>query len=141
MIEYIRANPSPEGNDGLLAIVVKHDEQRLGGFFTEPNNPLQLGLIRYPPNHEINPHVHLPRVRITEQSQEVLFVRKGSLTISIYSGNGELVKRVTLSSGDCILLMAGGHSLRTYDHTELIEIKMGPYESRDSDKVDFPTEY
>lgn len=141
MVEYIRANPSIEGHEGLLAIVIKNNESRLSGFFTEPNNPLQMGLLRYVPNHEVMPHVHLPRVRVTEQSQEVLFVRKGSLTVSIYSGNGELVKRVTLSSGDCILLVAGGHSLRTYDHTELIEIKMGPYQSRDNDKVDFPTEY
>lgn len=139
MVEYIRANPSIEGSDGLLAIVIK-DKSRLDGFFTEPNNPLQLGLIRYPPNRTIAPHIHLPRMRITEQSQEVLFIRQGTLTVNVYAGNGELVKRVTLSSGDCILLVAGGHSLQTYSDTELIEVKMGPYTNRENDKIEFPTD-
>lgn len=145
MLEYISDNASIDGSAGLLAIVLKIGretiEERAKKFFTEKDNPIQLGLLHYGINEEVPAHIHLPRTRRGfEETQEVLFIRKGCVSVSIYSPNGNLIKTVTLSEGDCILLMAGGHSLRTYSQSEIIEVKLGPYTGRENDKIDFPIE-
>jgi hypothetical protein len=145
MVEYIHAMATIDGGEGLLAIVLRNKDAswsrgRQCKFYTEPNNPLQLGFIRYGPHDEVKPHAHIPCKRTTEQTQEVLFVRYGSITVTIYDGMGNVVKSVTLTRGECILLIAGGHSLQAYDNAEIIEVKNGPYIGREQDKVEFPNE-
>jgi hypothetical protein len=144
MIEYIQAPPNIDGGEGLLAIVIhcpKDKEPRTAGaqFVTDKEQPLQLGVISYKAGQSVNAHVHYPRVRVIERTQEVLFIRSGIVTVYIYTGCGELVRFVTLKRGDCVMFVAGGHGLYSYDNAEIIEVKTGGYIDREHDKLEFPT--
>lgn len=139
METYIYAPDKIEGGEGLLAIVSRnrptYDKPSGATFLTEKDNPLQLGILRYKAHDEVKPHVHLSRSRTTERTQEVLFVRYGCVTVTIYTSEGEKVRTVTLTGGDCILLIAGGHSLLSYGGAEVVEVKLGPYTGRENDKT------
>lgn len=140
MIEYINSPATPEGSAGLLAIVVRHNTNVFGTprgirFLTDKMNPLQLALINYNPSDEVKAHRHLPIERKTEVTQEVLFVRSGTITVCLYTEDGTPVDYVTLTKGDVILLMGGAHSLKTYTNSEVVEVKSGPYLSRALDKI------
>jgi hypothetical protein len=143
MIERIYAPAHIDGGEGLLAIVVRGRSNGVIDppgiqFITERDNPLQLGVINYSAGQIVQAHVHLPNKRTVELTQEVLFVRKGTITVNIFTGHGDSAGYVTLSRGDVILLVAGGHSVIAYDSAEVIEIKQGPYSGKDRDKVEFP---
>lgn len=143
MIERIYAPAHIDGGEGLLAIVVRARNHIVVdppsiSFLTEPDNPLQLGVINYKPGQSVPAHIHLPNKRTVELTQEVLFIRKGTITVNMYTGRGDSAGFVTLNRGDVIMLVAGGHSLLSYDDSEIIECKVGPYVGRERDKVEFP---
>jgi hypothetical protein len=145
MIEYIKTEPDSDGNGNVtLAIVIyarnikeHHQVGRGRDFVTHTDNELQVGLLNFISNDVINPHMHHSRTRMVSRTQEVFFVRYGSLTVTLYDPLGYEVNQVTLTSGDVIVLLAGGHALRTYTNSEIVEVKLGPYVSREIDKKDF----
>lgn len=142
MIEHIYAPAHIDGGEGLIAIVIHapNDKEITPPgiqFITTPTQPLQLGLINYGPNQTVAPHVHLSQMRMIEQTQEVLFVRRGVISITLYTGIGEEIKCITLTKGSVIMLCGGGHSVLSYDNAEIVEVKNGPYYGRDKDKIEF----
>ncbi len=148
MIEYIRAPAHIDGGEGLIAIVVRmpkdnrdYPTSHKAQFLTEPSNPLQMALIDYKGNDRVEAHIHHPVTRTIERTQEALFIRKGTITVTLYTSRGEHVQYVTLCRGDVILLMGGAHSIVSYDSAQVIEIKTGPYISRELDKIDIPVQY
>ena len=81
----------------------------------------------------MEPHEHVPFKEAKNlEVQEVLFVKKGKISIDVYHKK-DLIKNVILSSNDLILLNSG-HSVKFLNDTELIEIKQGPYRGRDLEK-------
>ena len=93
-----------------LAIIVRSGFREPGiHFFTPPHFSQQLGCMRHPAGHLIEPHVHNPVSRAVEFTQEALFLRRGKLRVDFYSEAGAYLESRELCAGDVVLLIRGGH--------------------------------
>ena len=109
----------------------------------EPGHPIlhaaatfsqQLGCMRHPAGHLIEPHVHNPVSRAVHFTQEALFLRRGRLRVDFYSDAGAYLESRELGPGDVILLIRGGHGFEVLEEIEMVEVKQGPYVG-DADKT------
>jgi hypothetical protein len=96
-------------------------------FFTPPHFSQQLGCMRHPAGHQIEPHVHNPVSRAVHFTQEALFLRRGRLRVDFYSEAGAYLESRELEAGDVILLIRGGHGFEVLEEIEMVEVKQGPY--------------
>lgn len=124
--------------DGVeLAIILRSDFREPGiHFFTPSNFSQQLGYMRHPRGHVIEPHVHNSVPRAVHFTHEVLFLRRGRLRVDFYSDGGDYFESRELGAGDVILLSAGGHGFEVLEEIEMVEVKQGPY-AGDADKTRF----
>ncbi|MDL2264538.1 hypothetical protein LJC31_07795 [Synergistaceae bacterium OttesenSCG-928-I11] len=121
----------------ILAIVIKATFTIEGvNFFTPQEFSQQLAYMQHPAGKVIEPHVHNHLSRTVLYTQEVLFIRKGRLKVNFYSDNRDYIKSCEISSGDVILLAAGGHGFEVLEDVEMIEVKQGPY-AGEADKTRF----
>lgn len=121
----------------LLAIIVRSSFDSRGvTFFTEPSFSQQLAFMRHPEKHKIKSHVHKPILRNVFYTQETLIIRKGKLRVHFYDDTYTYICSRTLTDGDVILLICGGHGFEVIKEVEMIEVKQGPYNGKD-DKVVF----
>ena len=97
------------------------------GFFSKESNSLQLGMLAYSAGQVIAPHTHEVRDRHIGDVQEFVFVKRGKLTIELFTEAGRKVADVTLAAGDSILLISGAHSIRAHEDTQCIAVKQGPF--------------
>jgi cupin fold WbuC family metalloprotein len=137
MIEEVRDTATMEGSEGVLAIVVTADHRVRAPveFVTAPTEPQQVAVMSHRAGTVIPPHRHHERRREVTRTSEVLLVRRGKVRVDIYTSAGEWVATRVLGAGDLVVLQSGGHSLTFEDDTELVEVKQGPYEGREKDKV------
>ena len=123
--------------DTVLAIIIRSSYTNPGvSFFSEPGFSQQLGYIQHPAGHMIPAHVHNPVPRRVTYTQEVLFVRRGSIRVHLYRDDRTLFASRTLAAGDVVFLPQGGHGFEILEDCELIEVKQGPYAGHD-DKTRF----
>jgi mannose-6-phosphate isomerase-like protein (cupin superfamily) len=117
-----------------FAIIVRRDFHEPGvHFFTPADYSQQLGYMRHPAGHVIEPHVHNLVPRAVHFTREALFLRRGRLRVDFYTDAGEYFESRELVAGDVILLTAGGHGFEVLEEIEMVEVKQGPY-SGDTDK-------
>lgn len=122
-----------DGKD--LAIILRSGMREPGvRFFTPQEYSQQLGCMRYPKGHVIQPHVHNPVSRAVHFTQEALFLRRGRLRVDFYSDEGAYLESRELQAGDVILLIRGGHGFEVLEEIEMVEVKQGPYVG-DADKT------
>ena len=123
-------------DDGIcLAIIVRNSYRSDGIKFFTPNNfSQQLGYMNRPTGYRIEPHVHNHIQKEVRQTQEVLFIRKGKLRIDFYKENMKYLESRILESGDVILLSGGGHGIEILQHSEILEVKQGPYQGEKDKK-------
>jgi mannose-6-phosphate isomerase-like protein (cupin superfamily) len=118
-----------------FAIIVRSNFDKRGiHFFTPGDFSQQLGYMRHPAGHVIEPHVHNEVHRSVHFTREVLFVRRGRLRVDFYTDDGNYLESRELKEGDVILLAAGGHGFEVLEEIEMIEVKQGPYIG-DADKT------
>jgi mannose-6-phosphate isomerase-like protein (cupin superfamily) len=122
--------------DGIeFAIILRSGFNEPGiHFFTPGDFSQQLGYMRHPAGHVIEPHVHNPVHRSVHFTREVLFLRRGRLRVDFYTEQGAYLESRELGPGDVILLAAGGHGFQALEEIEMIEVKQGPYIG-DADKT------
>lgn len=121
----------------IIAIIIRHDFHDEGiRFFTPGSYSQQLGYMNRPAGYMIDPHVHVPVRREVSLTKEVLLIRRGKIRVDFYSDEEIYLESRTLTSGDVILLIKGGHGFEMIEDTEMIEIKQGPY-AGDQDKRRF----
>ena len=131
MIEEIRIK------DIYFAIVIRREFQEDGiRFFTPQNFSQQLGYMKWGKGHMIIPHSHNEVHREVKNTNEVLFIRSGSVRVDFYDYDDNFCKSATLRKGDVILLAEGGHGFEMLEECEMIEVKQGPY-AGDNDKRRF----
>jgi mannose-6-phosphate isomerase-like protein (cupin superfamily) len=117
------------------AIILRSDFRQPGvHFFTPGEFSQQLGYMRHPGGHVIEPHVHNPVQRSVHFTREVLLLRRGRLRVDFYTEQGVYLESRELEAGDVILLAAGGHGFQVLEEVEMIEVKQGPYVG-DADKT------
>ena len=69
-------------------------------------------------------------------TQEVLWIRQGSVRLNLYNSQRGLVCAPVLFKDDLILLCGGGHSFEMLEETIMVEVKQGPY-AGENDKTRF----
>jgi mannose-6-phosphate isomerase-like protein (cupin superfamily) len=131
MIENIKHN------NALFAVIIYHTYRESGlHFFTPSDFSQQLAYMRHPAGKKIKPHIHNQVTRNVHNTQEVLYLRKGSVRIDFYDDDRSYIESRVLGTGDVILLAKGGHGLEVLEEAEIIEVKQGPF-AGDNDKIRF----
>lgn len=130
-VDYVFAQDSPDGSEGLLAIFVSGRFSRPGAtFFTDPGLSQQVAMIDYPEGHRIQAHTHYQRPRIIHHTREVLVLKSGLVEVLVYSSDGRLAGRRVMEPGDVAVLVSGGHGVEFLRDSAMIEIKQGPFDPR-----------
>ena len=123
--------------DQTIGIIIRSSHSAEGIQFFTPNMfSQQMAYMNRPQGYVIPPHVHNPVKRDVVWTQEVLFVESGKVRVDFYTDGRHYLESRTVSTGDVILLAAGGHGFEMLEPTEMIEVKQGPY-CGDQDKTRF----
>ncbi len=97
-------------------------------FLTPQSYPLQIGLIEHRDGKKVRPHIHRDLFYDVNTTQEFIYVEKGSgILVTIFDTDWAEIEKLTMSSGDSILFVGGGHSLDIPAGCRLFEVKQGPY--------------
>lgn len=124
---------------GLLALHIQSPADRTGQgvhFFSRPDDPLQVGLLKHPAGRMIEAHCHSVFRRVVDLTSEVLVVTRGVLRAVIYNNDHSVAAVVLIRAGDVLVLFSGGHGFEVVEDCEVFEVKTGPY-AGDKDKVRF----
>jgi mannose-6-phosphate isomerase-like protein (cupin superfamily) len=123
--------------DQTIGIIIRADHNNNGiEFFTPDVFSQQLAYMNRPQGYVIPPHVHNPVKRDVVWTQEVLYIKAGRVRVDFYTDGRHYLESRIVSTGDVILLAAGGHGFEMLEPTEMIEVKQGPY-CGDQDKTRF----
>ncbi len=118
-----------------IAIVVRKDFNKEGAnFLSKETFPFQLGVSSYKEGHKIKSHFHKKREVVVNNIQEVIYFKSGKALVTLYDLDKTLIKSLSLSAGDLIFLVDGGHGFEMSEDTTFIEVKQGPYLGKDKDK-------
>ena len=122
--------------DLVLAIVIRDEDWEEGLNFVSPEGDYQqVGIWGYNKGKKLAPHIHLVMPREVLRTQEIVFVKEGSIRADIYTEKGGFLKSVDLNRGDTIILLKGGHGYEILeDDTRVLEVKNGPYVGADKDR-------
>jgi hypothetical protein len=123
-------------NQEVLSLILRDSEWGQGlTFLSQDSDFLQVGTWGYNEGKKLNAHIHLTEPRTVSYTQEVLFVKKGSVRAYIYSSDEKLIHTTDLSEGDVIVLLKGGHGYEILqDDTKVLEVKNGPYVGATKDR-------
>ena len=126
----------------LLAIILRTTFKKEGiDFFTPPDFSQQLGYMNRPKGYKIQPHIHQKIERTIQYTQEVLFIKKGSVRVDFYKNDKTYLNSKLLNQGDVILLSSGGHGFEMLENSEIIEVKQGPFAGNiDKTRFEFVSE-
>jgi hypothetical protein len=126
-------------HDGqLLAIIIRSrvTSDKKYNFLTEPESALQLGFSNYAGGEVIPSHAHIGTEVTVPTGQEFILLNAGKLRVNLYDKSTRaLVSAQELDAGDMILLVAGGHGFECLEPCQIVEVKQGPYLSKERDKV------
>lgn len=122
MIEHLKHE------DINLGIIIRRSYSTEGiDFFTQDEDPLQLGYMKREKDYSIEPHVHNPVERLISFTHEVLYIKSGKVRVDFYTNEKKYLRSILAESGDVLLLMDGGHGFKMLEESEIIEVKQGPY--------------
>ena len=126
-----------EHNGELFALIVRDSFDKEGlSFFTEDKHGFQLAVHNVPGGKRYRAHITLPFKEIRDlQPNKIYYVKKGKVGIDYYDEDGNKLEIYsTLSGGDMILFVCGGHGVDILEDSSMIELKQGPYRGTD-DKI------
>jgi hypothetical protein len=124
-------------NGTIYALIVRNNFHKDGiSFLTDGHGLLEMGYMSHPAGYIVVPHYHPPFLRQTQGTQEVIFLKSGSMRVDFYSDQNKCIGSRELAGGDWIVLLAGGHGIDLLEPSVLIEVKNGPY-AGDKDKIRF----
>jgi anti-sigma factor ChrR (cupin superfamily) len=121
---------------GTLCYVIRgsiHPAQTT--FVTPPDSKQQVGFIVYPAGGSIARHTHRNLERRIHGMSEVLVVRTGRCRLLVYDQEHQLRHTREVSTGDVIVLVAGGHGFEVLEDTVFLEIKQGPYQGQEDKEL------
>lgn len=104
-------------------------------FYSNDDEYMQVGTWGYDKDKELLAHSHNEVSREVLYTQEVLYIKKGSIEATIYDINDNLVEKFIAKEGDVVILLRGGHGYRILeDKTQVLEVKNGPYVGAEKDR-------
>ncbi len=111
----------------LAYVIKKEDINKEKNFITDNDEEFQFASFNLQKGTIINDHIHPDQKREVYKTTEVLVVIEGEMIVKIYDDSKQLIEQVTLTTGDSICLIAGGHGILTTENCKFIEVKQGPY--------------
>lgn len=127
-------------NNLILARHIPSADVWRGGlqFFSSDDDFIQAGSWGYDKDKKLHAHIHNQVERAVLWTQEIIFVKAGSIMAHIYNTKEEKIADVKVCSGDLIILLRGGHGYTILeDGTQVLEVKNGPYVGADKDRRRF----
>tara|TARA_Y100000748_G_C15501438_1_gene490262 strand:- start:2063 stop:2482 length:420 start_codon:yes stop_codon:yes gene_type:complete len=122
----------------VLARYIKASEVWGGeslSFFSEDKEYIQAGSWNYNKGKKLLAHTHNEVERSVLFTQEVIFVKSGSLRALIYDDDTNLIEEFTAYENDLLIMLSGGHAYEILeDKTQVLEIKNGPYLGAEIDR-------
>lgn len=104
-------------------------------FFSEDHEYIQAGSWNYNKGKKLLAHTHNKVERSVLFTQEVIYVKSGSLKAYIYDDNSNLVEEIIAYEDDLLIMLSGGHGYEILeDNTKVLEIKNGPYLGAEIDR-------
>jgi len=104
-------------------------------FFSPPEASFQFGLLAHKAGFTELPHYHKPITRTIDDLQQMFVVQRGIIAVELYNDNGELLRYITMRSGDAIVLIHGVHAIRVIEDMQCISVKQGPFLGTEHDKI------
>lgn len=112
----------------LIAMIIRNNYSCEGVDFITPNEySQQVAYMHHPVGRVIDAHVHNMVHRNVVLTQEVLFIKRGTLRVDFYDEYEDYLESRNLYEGDIILLVSGGHGFQVLEEVEMVEVKQGPY--------------
>ena len=104
-------------------------------FYTQDKDFVQVSTWNYNNGKHLKAHKHKIAKRISDRTQEVIFVKSGKMNAFFYSEDHKLICNKIIETGDFVIIFSGGHAYDILeDKTQIFEIKNGPYLGIDIDK-------
>lgn len=126
--------------EGNLLCLVYRDEDWVEGlnFITDNSLFIQVGSWWYEGGKKLAKHKHNLVAREANITQEMVYVKSGSMRADIFDQEMNPVTQIVLKSGDLAIMAYGGHGYQILeDDTKIIEAKNGPFVSVEVDKVKY----
>lgn len=126
-------------NEEILARHIPSEAWASGlGFYSNDEEFIQVGSWQYDKGKELLKHIHNPIERTVIRTQEVLYIKKGSIKAQIFSLDEILIDEIIAKEGDTVILLNSGHGYTILENnTQVLEIKNGPYLGADIDRRRF----
>jgi hypothetical protein len=103
-------------------------------FVTNDDAPLQVGMFERNTGYEVPAHTHLPRNIDLKHVGEFLLIQSGSALIKVFNESWDVLNETTVTAGDCVVFLRGGHELTMLEPTRILEVKQGPYPTTANEK-------
>lgn len=128
-----------KNNNQIISIVYRDDDWVEGLNFITPNELfIQVGSWWYPKGKKLASHIHKEFERKAMRTQEMTYVKKGSMRVLLYDESHKYLEDYILKEGDLAIFAYGGHGYEILeDDTKIIESKNGPFIDVDTDKEKF----
>jgi hypothetical protein len=125
-----------DGKGEPVALLVPKEFNPEGyNFLTPGEMNLQVGVHGYKALGGVEAHRHHPVERVIQGTMEALLLRAGRMSLQLYDNQDQPLESLEMTAGDFVLLVSGGHGITFLDKCELLEIKQGPFVSREKDKT------
>jgi hypothetical protein len=126
-------------NNKILSIVYRDNDWKKGLNFITPDELfIQVGSWWYPKGKKLASHVHQDFDRNATRTQEMTYVKRGSMKVLLFDEEKKFLEDFVLFKGDLAVFAYGGHGYEILeDDTQIIESKNGPFIDVDTDKVKF----
>ena len=127
-------------HEGKIISIVYRDEDWVKGlnFVTPDEMFVQVGSWWYDKGKVLAKHVHKDFDRSAMRTQECVYMRRGSMKVTLYSEALEELESFILLQGDLAVFAYGGHGYEILeDDTQVIESKNGPFIDVSTDKTKF----
>lgn len=112
----------------VFAVIVNLESIQEGTFpVTDPRGSIQLLLMKRKCGHVVAKHTHKKITKTTQQPQEAIVVIKGAIEASIFDEKGDLIEKRSITAGQCLLIIQGGHEVRIIEDALMYAFKDGPF--------------
>ncbi len=120
----------------MFAVIFDLESIQEGTFpVTDPRGSIQLLLMKRKKDHVVAKHTHQKIIKTTQQPQEAIVVVKGAIEASIFDEKGDLIEKKSVTAGQCLLIVRGGHEVRITEDALIYAFKDGPFVD---DKIPLP---
>ena len=127
-------------HEGQIISIIHRDEDWKEGldFITPDDLFVQVGTWWYDKGRVLARHIHKDYDRSARRTQESVYVKRGSMKVTLYTETREPLQEYILNVGDLAVFAYGGHGYEILeDGTQIIESKNGQFIDVDTDKVKF----